>query len=90
MSKPAYGIIMNYRIGIASQNPKECLVRFPNVNSVSKAGQLINRKVIWKQGDIKFIGKISGLHGKKGIVKIKFLKSVPGQALGTKVELLDK
>jgi ribosomal protein L35AE/L33A len=29
-----------------------------------------------------------GLHGKKGVVKAKFRKGVPGHALGTTVELV--
>jgi len=88
LSQPVYGTIVNYRIGIGTQNPKECLIQFAHVNSASLAGQLINRKVVWKQGDSKFIGKIVGSHGKKGVVKVKFQKGVPGQALGTTVELV--
>jgi ribosomal protein L35AE/L33A len=29
-----------------------------------------------------------GLHGKKGVVKVKFHKGIHGQALGGRVELL--
>ena len=89
MSQPIYGTIVNYRIGIGTQNPKECLIQFAHVNSASLAGQLINRKVVWKQGNIKLMGKIAGSHGKKGVVKVKFQKGVPGQALGTTVELVE-
>jgi len=89
LSQPVYGTIVNYRIGIGTQNPKECLIQFAHVNSASLAGQLIRRKVVWKQGDSKFIGKIAGVHGKKGVVKVKFRKGVPGKALGTTVELVD-
>ena len=89
MSQPIYGIILNYRIGIKTQKSKECLIQFAHVNSASIAGQLINRKVVWKQGDSKLIGKIAGSHGKKGVVKVKFQKGVPGQALGTTVELVE-
>jgi large subunit ribosomal protein L35Ae len=67
---------------------KECLIQFAHVNSVSQAGQLIGRKVVWKEGENKFIGKIVGLHGKKGVVRAKFRKGVPGHALGTTVELV--
>jgi large subunit ribosomal protein L35Ae len=88
LSKPIYGTIVNYRIGIRTQNPKECLIQFAHLNSASLAGQIVNRKVVWKQGDNKFIGKIAGSHGKKGVVKVKFQKGVPGQAIGTKVELI--
>jgi predicted flap endonuclease-1-like 5' DNA nuclease len=35
------------------------------------------------------IGKFVGLHGKKGVVRTRFRKGVPGQALGTSVELVD-
>ena len=89
MSQPIYGTIVNYRIGIGTQNPKECLIQFAHENSASLAGQLINRKVVWNQGERKFIGKIAGTHGKKGVVKVKFKKGLPGQALGTTVELVD-
>jgi large subunit ribosomal protein L35Ae len=88
LSKPIYGTIVNYRIGIRTQNPKECLIQFAHLNSASLAGQIVNRKVVWKQGDRKVIGKIAGSHGKKGVVKVKFQKGVPGQAIGTKVELI--
>ncbi|MQY62316.1 50S ribosomal protein L35ae [archaeon] len=89
MSQPIYGTILNYRIGIRTQNPKECLIQFAHVNSASLAGQLFNRKVVWKQGNSKLIGTIAGVHGKKGVVRVKFQKGVPGQALGTTVELVE-
>jgi len=89
LSQPIYGTIVNYRIGIRTQKPKECLIQFAHVNSASLACQLINRKVVWKQGNIKLMGKIAGSHGKKGVIKVKFQKGVPGQALGTTVELLE-
>jgi len=89
LSQPIYGRIVNYRIGIRTQNPKECLIQFAHVNSASLAGQLVNRKVVWKQGDSKLVGKIAGPHGKKGVVKVKFQEGVPGQALGTTVELVE-
>ena len=88
MSQPVYGRIVNYRIGIRTQMSKECLIRFPNVNSVSEAGQLFKRKVVWKAGKTVLIGKIVGLHGRNGLVRVKFRKGVPGQALGTAVELV--
>jgi len=89
LSQPIYGTILNYRIGIGTQNPKECLIQFAHVNSASLAGQLFNRKVVWKQGNSKLIGKIAGVHGKNGVVRVKFQKGVPGQAIGTTVELVE-
>jgi len=68
--------------------PKWCLIQFADADSISKAGKLIGRKVVLKYGKNKFVGKITGFHGKKGMVKAKFRKGVPGQALGTTVELV--
>ena len=79
---------MNYRIGIRTQKPKECLIQFAHENSVSKIGQLVGRKVIWKHGEKTIIGKIVSLHGRNGVVRAKFRKGLPGHALGTTVELV--
>ena len=87
MQQSIYGTIVNYRIGIKTQNPKECLIKFEHLKSASLADQLINRKVVWNQGDSKIVGIIMRSHGKKGVVIVKFTKGVPGQALGTTVEL---
>ncbi len=34
------------------------------------------------------IGKITGAHGRNGMVKVRFKHGVPGQAIGTIVELM--
>lgn len=88
LSQPVYGRILNYRIGIRTQFSRECLIHFANVASVAQAGPLIGRKVAWKVDDKKRIGKIVGFHGKNGVVRVKFKRGVPGQALGTTVELI--
>ena len=88
MSQPVYGTIVNYRIGIRTQMPKWCLIQILGENTVSKAGQLVGRKMILRFGKNSFIGRIMGLHGKKGVVKVKFQAGIPGQALGARVELL--
>ena len=87
MSKPVYGRIMNYRIGIRTQHSRECLIHFNGVDSAAQAGSLLGQKVVWKGEKSKLIGKIIGFHGKNGTVRVKFRKGVPGQALGTTVEL---
>ena len=87
MSQPVYGRIMNYRIGIRTQSSRECLIKFIDIDSVSQAGPLMGQKVVWKGANKMFVGKILGFHGKKGVVRVKFRKGVPGQAIGTTVEL---
>lgn len=88
MAETVQGVILNYRVGPKTQKSKECIIRFAHITSVSEAGRLIGRKVAWKSGKNKIIGKIVALHGKKGVVRARFRRGVPGQALGTTVELV--
>ena len=88
MSQKIYGRITNYRVGNKSQTPKEILVTFQGLETVALAGKLVGQKVAWKQGKTQFLGKVKGLHGRNGMVKVKFPHGVPGQAVGTFVELL--
>jgi large subunit ribosomal protein L35Ae len=90
LSQPVYGRIMNYRIGIKTQVTSECLIQFPKVNSVAQTGQLIGKKVVWKGVNKNLTGKIVGFHGKNGVLRARFKKGLPGQAIGTTVELLSK
>ena len=87
MPKQFNGRIVNYHIGIRTQMSRECLIQFEMTDSVALAGQLMGRKVTWKKGKSRHIGKVVGLHGKNGLVRVRFTRGVPGQALGTTVEL---
>jgi len=82
------GFIISYRRGPKTQKPKECLLKFPHVTSPSEASNLIGRKVAWPVGKRKCIGKIVAPHGGKGLVRARFRKGVPGEALGSPVELI--
>lgn len=83
-----YGRITNYRTGIRAQTPKECLIQVENITSVPLASKLLGQKVVWKSGATKFTGKVVGAHGKNGIVRARFVKGVPGQAVGSIVEIV--
>lgn len=88
LTKSLIGIIVGYRKGSRTQNPKECLISFPGIETINEAGRLIGRKVAWPVGELKCRGKIVALHGKKGITRARFRKGVPGQALGSSVEVI--
>ena len=88
MAQTIQGIITNYRVGPRTQRSKECIIKFPHVTSGSEASRLIGRKVAWNIGKKKIVGKIVALHGDKGLVRARFRKGVPGQALGTTFELV--
>ena len=88
LSQNVYGRITNYRVGLSSQQPKECLIEFNTVNSASLAGKLVGQKVVWMNGKNKFTGKVVGMHGRNGMVRVRFARPVPGKAIGTVVQLV--
>ena len=88
MSESLTGFIVSYRLGPKTQRSKECALWFPSVKSSSEAARLVGRKVAWPVGERKIRGKIVALHGEKGLVRVRFRKGVPGQALGTRVEII--
>jgi len=87
MERPR-AVILNYRVGPKSQRSKECLLKFNGIDTVQDAAHLVGRKVAWPINERKCIGKIVALHGKKGVVRARFRKGIPGQALGDLVELI--
>ena len=88
LAQKVYGRITNYRTGIKEQTSNECLIEFENVTSAGLASKLVGQKVTWTNGTTKLIGKIRGPHGKNGMVKVRFVRGVPGQAVGSIVELI--
>ncbi len=87
LSQKIIGKITNYRIGIRSQSPKECLVEFKDM-TYGSAGRLVGQKVAWKGKNSVHLGKVMGLHGKSGTVRVRFRRGVPGQAIGTEVKIV--
>jgi large subunit ribosomal protein L35Ae len=88
LTQKVFGRITNYRTGIKAQYPKECLIQIDNVTSASIAGKMLGQKVAWTNGTAKDTGKIVGAHGKNGMVRVRFVKGVPGQAVGSIVEVV--
>jgi len=87
LTQTLHGRITNYTTGPKSQTSKECLIEFETITSASLANKLVGQKVTWKNGNSKFLGKVRGAHGKNGMVRVRFPHGVPGQAIGSIVEL---
>ena len=87
LPQKVHGRITNYRTGIREQTSNECLIEFENVTTASLASKLVGQKVTWTNGATKLVGKIRGPHGKNGMVRVRFVRGVPGQAIGSIVEL---
>ncbi|MCK4794882.1 MAG: 50S ribosomal protein L35ae [Desulfobacteraceae bacterium] len=81
------GLILSYRRGRMTQYSKMCLIRVLDVGP-SDSKQMIGWKVGWPADDPKIYGKIVGIHGRKGTLKVKFKRGVPGHALSSKVKII--
>ncbi|MDH5391174.1 MAG: 50S ribosomal protein L35ae [Candidatus Bathyarchaeota archaeon] len=88
MSESLIGFVVSYRTGPKTQRSKECVLKFPHAKSSSEAARLIGGKVAWPVGERKIRGKIVALHGKRGLVRVRFRRGVSGEALGTRVEII--
>jgi len=51
--------------------------------------RMIGLKVGWPVEDPKIIGKIIGVHGRTGTLRVRFKRGVPGQALGSRVKIFE-
>ncbi len=84
------GIIMNYRGGRRTQRVNQMIVLPENSSNKDDAIKLVGRKVEWNTpAGNKIVGKITKPHGRKGAVIVRFNKGLPGQAIGTEVEIRD-
>ena len=64
------------------------IVYLDEVKKRDKASELVGKQVVWKSPAGKEInGKVASAHGNKGAVRVIFEKGMPGQSLGTKVEI---
>ncbi|MCS7135390.1 MAG: 50S ribosomal protein L35ae [Candidatus Aenigmarchaeota archaeon] len=80
------GIILGYRRGRKTQNVNQVLIDFGI--TFKEAEKILGREVVWLSNKKQIKGKIIALHGKKGIVRAKFERNLPGQAKTTKVRLV--
>jgi large subunit ribosomal protein L35Ae len=82
------GVIVNYRGSHKTQYPNQMIIKVDGVDSKEKAKELVKKEVIWETPAKKQMkGIILKEHGTKGAVRVKFTPGLPGQAIGTKVEV---
>ena len=82
------GVIKNFRRGRTTQKTNHMIVYLDDVSRREKASGLVGKEVGWKSPKGKEInGKVASAHGNKGAIRVIFEKGLPGQSLGTKVEV---
>lgn len=83
------GIVVQFRRGRRTFHPRHFLIYVESVTSREQAQKLAGKEVEWTSpAGRKIKGKVSGAHGNKGIIKAIFEKGLPGQAITTKVEII--
>lgn len=82
------GVIVNFKGSEKHKYGDYMIVKVPNIKNKEETTSLLDKSVSWKSPAGKEIkGKIYKAHGNKGAVRVKFEKGMPGQAIGSKVEI---
>jgi large subunit ribosomal protein L35Ae len=80
--------ISNFRLGRHTKSDNHMVLLVPGVDSREKAESLKEKKVVWKSPSGKEIrGVVAAPHGNSGAIRVIFEKGMPGQAIGSKVEI---
>ncbi|MEK6952692.1 MAG: 50S ribosomal protein L35ae [Nanoarchaeota archaeon] len=83
--------IVNYRMGRHRQYNNQMIIQVNSIDKREKARHLIGKKVLWLSPTKKELtGIIKKEHGKNGALRVVFDKGLPGQALGTKLQIMEK
>ncbi len=82
------GTIVNFRGGRHTQYANHMIVAVKDVSDKEKAAGLVGKKVVWTNEKGNAItGKVASAHGNSGAVRAIFEKGMPGQSVGTKVNV---
>ena len=84
------GKVIQFRRGRKNYTPRHFLLEVSGVDSREKAAKLVGKIAVWTSSGkepTKITGKISSAHGGNGVLRAIFEKGLPGQAIGTDVEI---
>jgi len=81
-------LIVSFKRGRHLIHPKQAIIKIAGIEDKGKAGALIGKKVVYKTtGGKEMTGSIIRVHGGNGLVRARFDKGLPGQAIGQEVTL---
>lgn len=79
--------VVQFRRGRKTYKPRHFILDVGTKNR-EEAEKFVGKEVEWKSSSGKIIkGKISSPHGNKGLVRARFEKGLPGQAIAGEVEV---
>ena len=81
-------VVMNYRGSHKTQDPKRMILKVVDITTKTDAEKLLGKKAVWTTSSGKKLsGTVTKAHGNNGAVLVRFEKGLPGQALGTELEI---
>lgn len=81
--------VINYRRGKRTQKTNQFILQPEKSKNKEDAAKLLGKKAEWTTpSGRKLTGEVTRIHGNSGAVVARFQKGLPGQALGTEIEIL--
>jgi large subunit ribosomal protein L35Ae len=82
------GKVVQFRRGRHTVHERHMLIEIPESFNKEKAEKFVGKEVSWKSPAGKEIkGKVASAHGNNGVLRVIFEKGLPGQSIGTEVEV---
>lgn len=86
LETPVKGVLMNYQRGSVRQRNQYGLIQLQGVSSISTAASYIGRSVILHFNErTQNQGRIVSVHGKKGVLRVRFRRKLAPEALTKEV-----
>ena len=83
--------IIQFRRGRKTFKPRHFLIEVEGSKTREDASKFVGKELTWTstgKNAKQIKGKVSAAHGGNGVIRAIFEKGLPGQAIGTEVELL--
>ncbi len=83
-------VIVNYRGSYKTKKMNQFVLIPEGTKTKDDANKLVGKRVVWiiPNKKTKKMGTITAPHGINGAVRVRFANGLPGQALGTKAEII--
>ena len=82
--------VIQFRRGRKTFKPRHFLIEIEGIKTREDASKFVGKAVVWKstgKNSKEINGKVSSAHGGNGVIRAIFEKGLPGQAIGTEVEI---
>lgn len=82
------GYIVAFRGSKNTKYERQMIIEVDEINNADEAEEITGNEVEWQNPEGENItGEISSAHGDNGALRAIFTKGMPGQSLGTTVEI---